>query len=92
MLRSSCPRTPFCWRAIPPVRSRPSGSLSAHGGVQFHPECTPEIFDAWTIGHGEKEWQQRLPWSEAITAAETVRRDVDTVNAEKTFARDSGNL
>jgi len=55
-------------------------------GVQFHPECTPEIFDAWTIGHGEKEWQQRLPWSEAVTAAETVRRDIDTVNAEEAFA------
>ncbi|ESS86266.1 class I glutamine amidotransferase [Cutibacterium acnes P6] len=55
-------------------------------GVQFHPECTPEIFDAWTIGHGEKEWQQRLPWSEAVTVAETVRRDIDTVNAEEAFA------
>lgn len=52
-------------------------------GVQFHPECT---FDSWTIGHTEKEWKQRLPWSEAIVAAETVRRDVDVVNADGAFA------
>lgn len=55
-------------------------------GVQFHPECTPEIFDGWTIGHTEKEWKQRLPWSEAIAAAEAVRRDEDVVTAEKAFA------
>ncbi|MDU5841703.1 MAG: type 1 glutamine amidotransferase, partial [Cutibacterium avidum] len=34
----------------------------------------------------EKEWKQRLPWSEAIAAAEAVRRDEDVVTAEKAFA------
>ena len=43
----------------------PSGQIEAVRfaervwGVQFHPECTPEIFDGWTIGHTEKEWKRR---------------------------------
>lgn len=42
-------------------------------GVQFHPECTAEIFDAWTVGHGIDGWDQRLGWQDAVRRAEQVR-------------------
>lgn len=44
-------------------------------GVQFHPECTPEIFDNWTVGHTEDGWAERLPWRAAVAAAQQVRDD-----------------
>ncbi|MSS44496.1 type 1 glutamine amidotransferase [Cutibacterium sp. WCA-380-WT-3A] len=74
------------------LASDPSGQVEAVSfaerawGVQFHPECTPDIFDGWTIGHTEEGWNQRLPWADAVSAAEAVRYDVDVATVGTAFA------